>query len=93
MGDPSTPGPRNLGTAPHVRKSGPKWGYGGGCSQGMGFRVPAPEWVARMLRGTGLGSSQGHSPSPGAGKPLAQRGGAQAPRCRCTGFLTPKGRQ
>lgn len=71
----------------------PKWGYGGGCSQGTGFRVPAPEWVARVLRGPGLGSSQGHSPSPGPGKPLAQRGGAQAPRCRCAGFLTPTGRQ
>lgn len=71
----------------------PKWGYGGGCSQGTGFRVPAPEWVARVLRGPGLGSSQRHSPSPGPGKPLAQRGGAQAPRCRCASFLTPTGRQ
>lgn len=26
-----------------------------------------------MLRGTGLGSSQGHGPSPGAEKPLVQR--------------------
>lgn len=82
-------GAQEPGDRLHERKC-PKWGYGGGCSQGTGFRVPAPEWVARVLRGPGLGSSQGHSPSPGPGKPLAQRGGAQAPRCRCAGFLTPR---
>lgn len=34
-----------------------------------------------------MGSGRGHSPSPGAGKPLVQRGGAQAPRCGPGGFF------
>lgn len=83
-------GPRGSGELPGGRPSSARvlrssgterrWSQMGRwrCLPQRDFPVPALKGQ-QECKGDSLGSSQGRSPSPGAGKPRAQRGGAQAP--------------
>ena len=88
VGDPRLRGPEEPGDRGRLV---PNWAVEVVAQKGWDFKSLPWGWAAGVPKGTGLGSSQDPRPSPGARKPLAQRGGAQAPRRRGASFLPSKG--